>query len=248
LPNFFSELRELPLLLKTVGTGVLTGVATGNITYKFGLRPLVSDFLKMTEFAIVSKKRMENLKKLQEAGGLKRKVRTSQAYQGGSFERTVGGVLHKVKDTTSSSSWATVRWVPSGSFPDSDEKLDRYVYRSIRGIDPSQLTSVIWEALPWSWLVDWFAEVGDYLVAHNNSVASVAGPICVMTQTVSTRTDFVEHTYLDTFKVTQPSESLTTKERTVKSSSSLPEAHFPVLTGNQLSILGSLAILKGGKR
>jgi hypothetical protein len=240
-------MRELPLLLKTVGTGVLTGIATGNITYKFGLKPLVSDFLKMTEFARVSKRRFANLRKLQEAGGLKRKVKTSQAFQGGSFVKTVGGVQHKVSDITRSNSWATVRWVPSGSFPDSDEALDNYVYRSIRGIDPSQFTSVIWEALPWSWLVDWFAEVGDYLVAHNNSVAQVAGPICVMTQTVTTRTDVVEHTYLDTFKVTQPSESLTTKERVVKSSSDLPEAHIPLLTGNQLSILGSLAILKGGR-
>lgn len=247
IPNFLSELRELPLLLKKVGDNVLTKIATGNISYKFGLKPLVSDLLKMTEFSRVARRRFENLQKLQEDGGLKRKITVSSAFQSGGFVRVQGNYSHEVHDYTSSKCWATVRWVSSESFPTTDEALENYIYRSIRGIDPSQLTSVIWEALPWSWLVDWYAEVGSYLIAHNNSVAQVAGPICIMTQTTTTRRDTVTHPNPEV-QITQPSESLVTKERDVVSGSSLPEAHIPLLNGNQLSILGSLAILKGGKR
>jgi hypothetical protein len=31
------------------------------------------------------------------------------------------------------------------------------------GLDPGNISSAAWEAIPWSWLIDWFANVGEYL-------------------------------------------------------------------------------------
>jgi hypothetical protein len=99
-----------------------------------------------------------------------------------------------------------------------------------------------WELMPWSWLIDWGSNIGAFFAANRNIIPAVLSStrLITHTRTVYQQTSSVTHSNywrLNPFRV-----SLETKER--KAVSIAPTAHFPFLSGKQLGILGSLAIVK----
>jgi hypothetical protein len=96
-----------------------------------------------------------------------------------------------------------------------------------------------WNALPFSWLADWFGNFGEWLAAHRNDVpAAPTGPCNIMTQTDTY--EFWERTdgFQQSIKGASGLRILRTKSR-AQSSGTL-SAHLPLATGRQLSILAAL--------
>lgn len=85
------------------------------------------------------------------------------------YYASLTGSRHRVKTVT------TKHWF-SGSFmyhiPDTgDLRYTAKARRALYGVNPSP--SLLWEVLPWSWLIDWFASTGDVL--NNISSGAVEG-------------------------------------------------------------------------
>ena len=147
------------------------------------------------------------------------------------------------KQTRRLTEWASVEWRPKDLPPTaSRHPTDLEVLRATFGLDVTLAT--IWEALPWSWLIDYFTTMGDYLGAHRNTVPASYDRICVMQHQ---RTESVYTMNSSTFGGTWggATEVYEFKRRTRHSNLLLPTAYLPMLGLGQLSILGSLAILKG---
>jgi hypothetical protein len=137
-----------------------------------------------------------------------------------------------------------VRWLPDdlpGQLytPDDVAKLARKAALGLEG--PLGLGfSSFWEAVPWSWLVDWCSNMGNYLDAQRNVMPAKLGGVSIIEHTV---TDYTSSDYQDgglfmgSFRVTRES-----KQR--RPSAVVPDVHMPFLNGSQMGILASLLTAK----
>lgn len=261
VPVFVGELRDLPHLIRWTGESLLNPkhwrnlaskhgarakfLAEANLGWRFGWAPLLSDLKKMILFTDAVTRRETELRRLYH-GGLKRRMTLDTAHQATNTSVVLDSVgfenqraiRHAVQ---SRKIWGTVRWTPT-THPDfrNDQYMHRLARKAVFGMRLSPAD--VWELMPWSWLADWFGNVGDFLEATNNSIPVKHGPVCIMSQTDTT------YVYSPTsHKHLWGGESSVfthvAKNRTVVNSAAL-SASFPALTGSQLSILGSLAFLR----
>lgn len=271
LPVFGVEMRELPHLVKQTGSflnkwhraarsnklGDLKKslspkeLANANLALQFGWKPLISDLKKLLDFQGAFDKRMDELNRLSQGQGLKRShsegTKTSSYYDDSIALQTYLELIRAHENRESSvRRWSSVRWKPSNAIlGKSNQDLRRIATRHFYGLDKSQLIQNVWNLIPWSWLVDWFAGVDDLLGASNNSLAH-SPKVCVMTHSQETRTYSVYYIKFDRVSCSDGRLQLEHKQRYVAGSS--VSASLPILSGRQLSILGSLAITKSGIR
>lgn len=245
MPVFLKELRELPKMVKLAGNSVGEKAASANLSWQFGWKPLLSDLSKLMDFQSHVDKRVAEIQSMAQNGGISRQCRGETKSVTASGSITVNGypsVTGTFTKTSSYRRWYSARWKPR-SLPNLEPSaLRNQAVRALLGADVSPAT--IWEATPWSWLVDWFGDVGDYLSAYRNTVPADGGWICRMTE------------YKTEERITWPpgfwvsggaaSRRLTSKVRIVgdEVSPSSPLAGIPFLEPRKLSILGSLAILR----
>jgi hypothetical protein len=259
VPQFIAELRDLPQLAHFIGktlltspTGELASFKFGGKAYlgwKFGMAPLISDIKKMIDFSVSTNKRVQRLERLRDKGGVGGRV-SGNSSSGSTqavllLDSTSGmpSVTAMVKEQISVETWATCRWKVNTTLPKSNSELTSYARRLVLGLDQSQMTSYLWESLPWTWLFDWFINVGDFIRTRNNSVAVLQSTqMCVMTHTTwSTQTSILTKPgYLN---VTPVEAQRDVKDRSLSSLSPLP-ASMPFLSGEQFAILGALTLSK----
>jgi hypothetical protein len=252
LPVSLVELRDIPDLIHQVGGSIIQKAGKGNLTWQFGLLPVVSDFLKICRFQESVKRRVELLSKFKD-GPLTRKATL------GSFTKSDTSVTsvvlqsspffingRRTNTTTTQKVWGYVTYTPSSEFEHlarSPEELLPSARQIIGGltIDPS----TIWQALPWSWLADWFSNLGDYLEAHRNLLPLSASVPSICRTTVTEVSYAVQRPGANDTGYTWGTLTYrqVTKQR-AKASASLPSASLPFLSGRQVGILASLAVTR----
>jgi hypothetical protein len=148
----------------------------------------------------------------------------------------------------SAEAWITVRWVPDfgpTNRPPSSDEIRHKAFRAVFGLEAS--LSTVWEALPWSWLIDWFSDMGDYLQSQRNVVGFHPGQCFQMTHYEGWSSRWIDSdhpTASPNLTVDGPATlQVTRKVRTLANPASI-SASVPFLTGRQLGILASLAILR----
>jgi hypothetical protein len=265
LPVFLAELKDIPRTIFRLGDmllnrGGLTTVdkafASSYLGVSYGWAPLIGDLAKLFQFQDLVEKKIRELNRMHSNGGIRRKrvlQRDSTTLTDGPWAmNTAGGlgIYARCTRVTTYTEWCTVRWSlkPSSAPKPTDMDIRRQAENIVRGTtwqhDPWAIASDLWELTPWSWLTDWFTNVGDYLNAHRGYVPVQASRGCVMKHT---------HT-VGAFSRTSGNATTTggdgtierhTKLRRVVSTTPLVEAGIPFLTGHQLSILGSLALTRG---
>lgn len=267
IPVALFELKDLPGLVRTIGTEAirriirqrkLKDVAGANLAYQFGLKPMISDFVKLMNFKKSTEDRVKLLKKFQQ-GPLLRKTTlytsvmttTPGTIVTSNSAPSVFVIHHKLRRVvTTRKVWGYVKWIPLPGFleqfpatREGDVALERRALQIVSGFTLDTLT--LWEALPWSWLADWFSNTGDWLTSQRSLVPLYAEPprIC---ETITTNyewecmdTSTAELITSGRFGTT----TLTTKTRRI-TSAALPSAHLPALTIGQVNILSSLAALR----
>lgn len=253
LPTFIFELRELPDLVRKLGVGALKGAADLNLRYQFGIRPFLSDLKKLILFQAATERKLQELVSLRRNGGLRSRYTIAHDVATRVDAKTLiqsspTSLYRQSSVTTTRRIWGSARWVPSELLRHTDSSDMASLSRKlVLGLHHSQVTLNVWEALPWSWLVDWFTNTGDLLTGSNNSIAHTVGSCCIM----------IHNETEDRGAIT--GEALTGGRRLVLSDNvdvivvgsknrylAAPgfTATLPLLTGRQLSILGSLAAMR----
>lgn len=250
VPQMLYELRELPQLIRWTGEQLLGRKAAGAyLAWNFGAAPLISDLRKLWDFSKHAQRRLEQLQSLFN-GGLRRRVTIGSDNLGsGSYGPGlvgfVGGsstINGKVTWLTTRKRWATVRWEPdSPGIPTPEWLAEKAVDTALGQVD----LALIWELMPWSWLIDWCTSIGDFLSATRNAVGAHPTRVCIMTHSqvelsyeITTKPSFVTET-----NAGQARARFERKRRTVNLTPSL-NASLPFLTGKQLGILEALTIQK----
>jgi len=101
----------------------------------------------------------------------------------------------------------------------------------------------VWDYIPWSWLIDYFANFGDYIEATNALTRLQVTRMNVMATRVY-RTELVQ-TYVESGLSASHSELKTTEKLRKKYGIPVPIYRFtPFLTGYQVGIIGALAVTR----
>lgn len=270
LPTFLGELKDfknLPLNIRDKGRVVINQLRTARsqhkkgrydpkklsdayLAYSFAIAPLVSDVQKLVNFQQAVDKKMDDLDRLFAKGGMRRRIsvfnQSAQVDQSNfAIESALGVVFTtRISTATSMKRWCTLRWVPIFSRPyKSDAEKQKLARDLALGLNVHGAVETAWELIPWSFMTDWFTGVGTYLQAHNNSVPAQAVRRCVMTyqRTTVTYTRSDNNVAYSGGNATFTRES---KRRSTGLGTSL-DVRLPFLSGNQLSILGALAVSHG---
>lgn len=254
LPVSLIELREFPRLLKNVFNTSPARIAGSYVEYKFGYAPMVSDLQKLFQLPKTIEDRIAQLNFLR----TKEKVsRTRTVWSAdreadpttvtpiswyGGFQTTCLVTRRTSIDVQVTSSWRIQDSINSLT----DPEMASLAWKLSLGLTPQAIISQGWDLLPWSWLIDWFTNFGDFISLTNNSVAYLGGPGSVST---------VEDTILKySWRVVPP----TSPERWFNTLSfrdgvfrrrdwtrgihvTYPSITGPFLDGSQTSILASIA-------
>jgi hypothetical protein len=263
LPVALFELREVPDMIRQAGRFLLHArnwrdyirsahqtrdIATANLAFQFGWAPLLGDLYKIATFQDAVDKRRKIIDRLYSGKGLRRRISLGSTTATWADTSTLCGFgsfwtpFAPMKRRGSAEAWAVVKWKPTqpSVLPPSDGELRRYIL----GLHPSQILENLWEALPWSWLIDYFSNIGAIIAAGNHFLATPAGGSVM-----------IHSTTIHTHEPVQGANNLLSagtckyvrKERRPLTSATTPFARIPNLGLGQLSILGSLAVVKGRK-
>jgi len=255
MPNAILELRDLPQMLLSKGKRFAetrpsrrskpspldqeSSIVEGH----FGWESLFRDAASLFGFAGQVDQRMKELTSLATGKGLKRKrttwsVNSTVTVSDYPFQTAEASIYGTRTMSIGGKQWVTIVWRPTGVpvFTDPKKQLTE-VRLLVHGwrINPSQ----VWDALPWSWLTDYFVPVGDFLAANANTIGVVADAVCVMTHRYSRTKDVVLSS--GPFIATAGSASYEEKLRTGSVPLDFFEAQIPFLNGTQLSNLSSIA-------
>ncbi len=253
LPVSLFELRELPSLVRRVGYSRLKRAAELNIKYEFGVKPVISDLFSLLDFTENVEKTVKILSDLKK-GPLVRKATVGNFSVQNSPNETIAlnssgnfyfGGVHTLT-MTNRKVWGYVTWTPDAAALAAElgdrDKMRKLAYNIVLGTRVDFVT--MWNALPWSWLVDWFSNVGDWLEANRSYVSAYPGNPSICTTTV---TEYVFRSGNNDFGFPPGQFSLNARlvsKSRRKGSAIFPSADMPLLSGRQVGILSSLAALR----
>jgi len=246
LPVALFELRELPDLIKSAGSGILRRWGSDNLKLQFGINPLIGDLVKLAQFEDAMDRRVKQL----EAFRVLRSYRKTMTV--GTFSDS--GVYGKALQSQGWFAWGDFhantkqevrvhcRWSPTMDLswlaqPTAMRELAR---RAVLGLTVDSLTA--WNALPWSWLTDWASNAQEFFTATRNLVPAALTGVHVMRHT-KTVYEYGGYASSDGWEKIQPAK-ITRESKTRTPSFVAPVAHFPFLDGRQVGILGSLAVTR----
>lgn len=253
LPTFFGEMKDLPSLVRDWGGDLLKKVAKGYLSWRWAIRPMMSDVRKLLTFQDSVERRFEELRRLRDGEGIRKRKTLDSGHVETSW--TSPFVINSNYITVYAKSrlihhkrvWGSVCYkvAPDFVLPESNDELRRLAKRLTYGITSHELLSTAWELLPWSWLIDWFSTIGDTITALNNTVPLVRSRSCVM-RTISSEKLF-EITNLPnaSFSFTgRPWGKRIRKERYVINPILPFSLSLPLLDSGKWSVLASLAALR----
>lgn len=249
LPISLVELKELPELFHLAGKHLLRKGSSAFLSYQYGWKPLIRDVKSLLDFSTTFKKRMKEVTRIIENGGVRYRQSlgtwSATGAQGPLFISSDNGDLIQARSVIQSrvDMWATVRWLPITNVSSlvGTPELENRVRKAIGGLQADLSTT--WNLIPWSWLIDWCGTMGDFLAA--NRVILPFGPTacCVMTHTYTTHS-WTPTYYANVYPFLSGGAArilVDTKRRSGGLGASVT-ADIPMLSGRQASILGALGI------
>lgn len=252
LPLFLWELRELPDLLRYIGSlearlqrgRTLPRAAEGYLSYRFGWDPLLSDLASL----LALKKATENVahyfEQIRRGHRLKRNLYTF------SDEIHAAPYYYKQIDSTclrrtkiQVRCWYTAKISSDESYWVGRD-INETAFYSALGLNGLRLATV-WNALPWTWLIDYFHSLGDFVSAHSGVIPFKMTNLCIMRNLQSTTT----MSWIGGIHPADPHLShYELKKRDPSSYSGFPGFKFRILQPSQIAILGSLILARSGGR
>lgn len=184
------QLHEIPDILKAAGNSILARVGGANLALQFGIQPVAQDLARLVNMQSMIARRAAELHSAQQKGGMKRTI----VVDAGSAEAIVNTIIQSdglfIRDDVRWSSNELVkvhaRWNFDGSYSSLQQNDEMYALarRAVQGgiLD----YSTIWQLCPWSWLADYFGNVGEYFAASRNIVGMTLTDVAVMRHTVTT--------------------------------------------------------------
>lgn len=196
VPITVIELVEATSLLMLAQSNFLTMGGSAYLNYQFGIKPLMADIKALYNITKTIEDKLVDFNRLVRKGGLRVKrflgsgQYTSPSPTTGQPGWSIYGEVFRYssKPSYTSKVWGTCRWRPKRLTPVEVSKLTSVNTAMKYALDlGTPDASTIWELIPFSWLVDYFVNIGDTLTALEQSDVVEPYDICIMrTRTVNT--------------------------------------------------------------
>lgn len=236
-------LRDLRKVIQDGGSSYLG--------WRFGWAPFIGDLSTLLNITEDIVRRLQWMLRLQAGEPIKRRVLLPYervvVEHGRTLMHSNQAMIYANKVSVyRARSWITTRWVPL--FPSMYRgavlgDLFQAARRQALGLTTMGALQSWWELLPWSWLTDWFVNVGQKLALMNNSMMLRCASICwCRTSEYDGYFTIVEKPTWVTLSGTDNFWSCR-KERKSLSTVDMfkdPPPSLPALTGRQMGILGAL--------
>lgn len=206
VPVFLIELRDLPRMLESAGDFLRFSQSLSKLEkdalwdipyqaadkflgYEFGIKPLVRDLRNMVNFVNLVQKKYDELNLLYSKAGVGQS-KSSTVYtdtaSGSPGDYYLTGLYQETNYfrfivETRRKKWVSMKWFPLDPPPENDAGKLALALTLVYGLNIS--FSTLWEATPWSWLVDWFTNFGNFLNSRRNVIPVSAEGSCLMQQT-----------------------------------------------------------------
>jgi hypothetical protein len=238
------ELRDIPNLLRRAGGSLIRRYGSANLTYEFGIKPLVSDIRKLVQFQGVTDSRIKELNILRDKG-LRKTIVLDRLSKTGRLNELVQSygirVTTPIDYTTKCTVKGHARWVPTTVLPQTHDGMRRIANRALYGLTVDFSTA--WELMPWSWLIDWCSNTGDFLAANRNSVGASMTKCAIMRHTITHAiSESVSSTGTYPWTISPIYNKYETRYR--RQVSPGISASIPFLSGRQLGILASIGVTR----
>lgn len=269
LPNFVAELRdykfrEIPAALKKMSRfgankyhdipiARLKDIGSDYLTYEYGIKPFMQDVGRMMDFvnrADMKYRYLEKLRASKTGLGNSATVWNDETF-GGVYDSYVTGLYSEsnvVRETwkTVRKKWVSTMWTPTVDMSQyTDDNLRALANRIVTGSEVS--FAALWDAMPWTWLIDWFSNAGDMYSLSRNSLPVSHNGSCVMTsiKTGITSAVLISGGGLTSCKVHPNAGNRVTLNR-VPLYGIQPRLEFnlPLFDGRQLSILSAIGVTR----
>lgn len=240
LPLYLFELKDIPGMLRNEGDTFLRSAAHANLSWQFGWAPLLNDLKNLFDFHDQVEKRSAELRNLYDSGlRRKRKVWSGvHHYSETRYLQSDGMFIPARYDTACAIEHiGFVKWFPTTLPPRSNTELRSLARRAVLGLTIDLSTA--WNAIPWSWLVDWCSSTGDFIAAHRNIIPAEHGPIQMMRHSA-----FEANTKIHQYNPNISDHYLWVEGKERHIVTPTISAHLPFLSLRQLSILGSIGVTR----
>jgi len=172
---------------------LIPSIGQAYLSWRWALKPLYNDLRNLVNFTKAVNDRLNWLYHLRQGKALRRRCHLG-------VSRTKTGptnvTLHsegtlisgtRTVDYTSEV-WGTAQWkldagslIPQLGFG----RLKALSKALALGLTSSEALATTWQLFPWSWFVDWFANLGDTIAACNNAIGLTWDKIALMRKTTS---------------------------------------------------------------
>lgn len=223
------------------------------LQYNFMVAPLVGDIVRMGTAVDQINRRVDEINRLYGGTGLRRTVTvfngSEHAVSTSSVVQSAGVFIQPRFDIiTSVTKRVHVRWEPTSrcGLAPSPAQRRAWATRAVLGLTLD--LSTLWEITPWSWLADYFGNVGTYLKATRNIIPARLVGVYPMTHT-KTIWECPETSRIQNGVLMSMSGIRSVRQRKSRTSSFIaPVAHFNFLNGNQMGNLAAIAATRSSPR
>jgi hypothetical protein len=274
LGQFLVELRELPRSLAGSWTQVKDGflanqrprkstgsrIGSAHLGVNFGLLPVIRDLQNAYRLSVHLEKRLNQLRR-DNGKRVRRRVTvlndvdtTTTVTVGGSNIAPTNLIVTNPPQVLTTTQLTSTRSWFSGSFRYYIPEVEtlRWTGEAISALYGTKLTpELLWEVIPWSWLIDWFTNVGDVIA---NFSANAAGDLTLeYGYQMYERINRLGHDCKFTIKTNAGPKTLTSgvvRENIVRARGGASPFGFSItptdLSSRQLGILTALGVSRWG--
>lgn len=196
LLNFVYEFKDLPEMLRNLGHVLnnhrpASSIPNGVLAFQFGWKPLVSDLLSLWHIADEVEKRCAYLRKLEHGTYFRRTLfsgRSNYVYTANAYNlASSDGVnyIYRFDEEIEErrSVWFTANAKLLTPLPSASEDMRRIVRNQLLGLTLDAVPGVVWNAIPWTWLLDYFGNFSDFMVAQRGNYVLSIPSMCIMART-----------------------------------------------------------------
>lgn len=247
IPVAIKELTDISSMFRFAGGALLNFLGGSYLNYKFGWEQFLKDLGDIQRAVDLISSRVREFESLNKHGGLRRKIWLDQrslteVTPNKPIQSSLIGAVQRAecRVTATMKVYGTLRWVPKTSFRAALDRLDKTKLALSVVFDIGEIQAEsLWNMIPFSWVVDYFLAVGDFLSLLRGQDYIEPRDLCIMRE-YSHREDVYPGALVTSVAFSKGFSTLKIKARDVWVPANVPPFQVRFLSGTQLTNLGAL--------